>query len=137
MTHYILDACALLSLQLDEPGSETISEIYHEALVGGSSSVAMNITNLLEVYYILYRQKGKNYADSTLDKITNSQITINREMSQALFSEAGRIKASYSMSLAKPVALAQAIISNGALITSDREFKKAEENKESAILWLK
>ena len=93
---------------------------------------------LLEVYYDLCRAYGKERADGFLDEIKQSPIVVNHEISDEIFTEAGRLKASYRISLADSVALAQAIVSGGALITCDHHEFDVIETKESIdFVWIR
>ena len=46
---YVLDACALIALILDEAGADTVSEILNSAY-RGEADAFLNKLNLLEVY---------------------------------------------------------------------------------------
>ena len=54
-----------------------------------------------------------------LSEILKRPIEINSEITDEIFNEAGRLKASYKISFADSFALAQAIVSKGDLLTSD------------------
>jgi len=51
--------------------------------------------NLLEVYYDLFRTYGKERADEINNEIRRLPIQIFHEISDEVFAEAGRLKASY------------------------------------------
>jgi hypothetical protein len=52
--------------------------------------------------------------------------------------EAGRLKSSYKISLADSIALAEASISNGMLITADHhEFDTIEMNERLLFFWIR
>ena len=79
----------------------------------------MNKINLLEVYYNLCRAYGENRADDFVKEINESFIIINHNITDDIFKTAGKLKAEYKVSLADSIALAQAVVINGTLITSD------------------
>jgi predicted nucleic acid-binding protein len=59
-------------------------------------------------------------------------------LSDAVFAVAGRLKASYRISLADAVALAEASVSGGALLTSDHhEFDAIEQKENIRFLWIR
>jgi len=100
----------------------------------------MNKTNLLEVYYGVYREYGKKSADDLFDEIKISPVVIKSNLTDDVFSEAGRFKASYKISLADSIALAEASISGGALMTSDHhEFDIIEQSDAENVkfLWIR
>jgi PIN domain nuclease of toxin-antitoxin system len=50
MTHYVLDACALVAVLKGENGAEAVDDLFQRA-VQGDAALSMSIVNLLEVYY--------------------------------------------------------------------------------------
>jgi len=137
MKRYVLDACALVAFLTGEKGGEHVRLVYREAATG-KAEVYMNAYNLLEVYYGFYRAFGKHLADAMARKLHASKIAIVSELDSAVFAEAGRLKASYKMSLADAVALAQTIVVSGALLTSDHhEFDAVEANEHINFIWIR
>jgi len=134
---YVLDACAMITVLSKEHGADKVVELYKKA-ASGEITLVMNKLNLLEVYYDLYRAYGKERADGFLAVIKQSPIVVNHEISDEIFTEAGRLKASYRISLADSVALAQAIVSGGALLTSDHhEFDVIETKENIVFVWIR
>jgi len=134
MTRYILDACALIAALSDEPGVEMIEPLFLRA----DAEIAMNKLNLLEVYYHVYRRAGAKAADEVLAEIGRSPIRVLAEISNAVFKEAGRLKASYRISLADAVALAEASVSGGSLVTSDHhEFDPVQKAENISFVWIR
>ena len=71
-------------------------------------------------------------------KFKQLPINIYHEISDEIFTEAGRLKASYKISLADSVALAQAIVSGGALLTADHhEFDAIEKHEKIRFEWIR
>jgi predicted nucleic acid-binding protein len=136
---YVIDACALIAAIADEEGSDVLADKFAAAIADGESTIIlMHKINLLEVYYDIFRRAGEQAAKSLLEEMKINPVTIITEVSDALFSEAGRLKATYSVSLADTIALALAKISNARLITSDHhEFDVLEERGESKFLWIR
>jgi len=137
MTTYVLDACAMLAVLADEPGADVVEDIYEKA-TSGEVVLAMNKLNLLEVYYDLIRAYGKDRADEILNEIRRLPIHIYHEITDDVFREAGRIKAFYKISLADSIALAQAMVLDGKLLTSDHhEFNVIERKEPVRIHWIR
>jgi predicted nucleic acid-binding protein len=138
MKHYVLDACALLAVFNKEDGGELVRDIIEQAKTDDATSVRMNIINLLEVYYGLYREYGKEVADNIMYKIKTSPIEIIETITEDVFGEAGRLKASYKISMADSIALAEASVSDGSLVTSDHhEFDVVEMAENISLYWFR
>ena len=137
MKHYVLDACALIALLQDELGADKVSEVLNAANKG-EATIIMHKANLLEVYYDAYRYRSKEQADLMLSEVSKRPITINAEITDEIFVEAGRLKSLYRMSFADSFALAQASVSGGALLTSDHhEFEAAEQQEKIKFAWIR
>jgi len=133
---YVLDACALLALLKDEKGADDVVAAYAKAN-DGEADLIMNKVNLFEVYYGMYYDKGKEYAEKIIDGVKRSIVTVC-EFSDDVFAEAGRLKATYKISLADSVALAQALLSGGALLTADHhEFDAIEGCENICFKWIR
>ena len=133
MSIYILDARALFALLQDESGADKVAAAVIAAN-NGEAEIVMNRINLLEVYYDVYRSRGEEQAKVMLANLKKHRVEINAEITDEIFAEAGRLKASYKISLADSIALAQAIVTGGELLTADhREFDVIEANGREAI----
>jgi PIN domain nuclease of toxin-antitoxin system len=126
---FVLDACALVALLKKEKGADIVASIYQKA-VNKSVNLYVNRLNLLELYYGFYRDKGEAFALHLVKSVERSPIFIS-EFDREIFLEAGRLKATYKISLADSVVLAQAIILNGSVITADHHEFDAIEGKEN------
>ena len=132
-----MDACALLALLRNEPGADIVAATINDTN-NNEAEIIMNKVNLLEVYYDLYRTIGKDKADEVLTEIKKRPLTINAEITDEIFYEAGRLKASHKISLADSFALAQAIVSGGELMTSDHhEFDPIEGQEVIGFCWIR
>jgi len=137
MSRYVLDACALLALLRNEAGADKVVDAVNAAN-SGEAKLIMNKVNLLEVYYDLYRSLGKETADKILTEIKKRPIEINANFTDEIFAEAGRLKATYKISLADSFVLAQAIVSGGDLLTSDHhEFDAVEQQEKIKFDWIR
>ena len=133
---FVLDACALLAVARNEEGASVVVEAYSNAS-SGKAKILMNRVNLFEVYYDFYRHKGKEYADDFVKKVKQSVVQIY-EFDEAIFEEAGRFKASYNISLADSIALAQASVTGGNFLTADHhEFDAIEKHEGIRFHWIR
>jgi predicted nucleic acid-binding protein len=134
---FILDACGLIAFLGDEPGSRVIETLLRRALIK-DCEIYMNIINLLEVYYGIYREDGKDKADEIYNKVVNLPITIIDRLTEEHIKESGRLKASYKISLADSIVLAYGRLNNAKIITSDHhEFDIIDKNKEVSFYWFR
>ena len=134
---YVLDACALIAALSGEDGAAIVEAAYNE-VASGEAEILMNIVNLLEVYYDDYRIHGKNSANKMVAAIMESSTNIVSNIGNDIFAEAGRLKASYRISLADAIVLAQALATNGILLTSDHhEFDVIEATEPIQFMWIR
>ena len=134
---YILDACALVAFLHKETGWENVKSVLISAYEK-NAIIHMHIFNLLEVYYDMYRSIGKENADEKLKMIKRLPIYFNSNLSDNIFTEAGRLKATYKISLADSIVLAQTIVINGTILTCDHhEFDSIEGKESIKFLWLR
>ncbi|MCL2512309.1 MAG: PIN domain-containing protein [Oscillospiraceae bacterium] len=137
MKTYVLDACALIAMLNEENGKEMVKNVLVDAMTG-KAVVIMNKLNLLEVYYDIIRKCGKTSADDMVKTIKDSPIRIKSVITDDVFTEAGRLKASYKISIADSIALAETIVLNGSLLTSDHhEFDVIEKSENISIEWIR
>jgi predicted nucleic acid-binding protein len=134
---YVLDACALISLLLNENGADKVADIYEKAS-SGNAKIIMNAVNVTEVYYNFYRAFGKDTADEMISHLEASVVNIETKIDKDVITEAGRLKVKYKISLADSFAIAQAKVVNGILLTSDHhELETVEANEPIKFLWIR
>jgi len=134
---YIMDACALIAFLRNEQGAETVTSIL-KSTSEGTTEIFMNSVNLLEVFYDIYRSIGKTNAAERLAAIKKLPISIKSNLSDEVFNEAGRLKASYKISLADSIALAETSVWGGKLLTSDHhEFDIIEKQEDINFAWIR
>ena len=134
---YVLDACAVIAALSNEEGAEKVEAAFNE-VVFGKAKIIINVINLLEVYYDDYRVHGKKSADKMIENIIASPTIIITEIEKDIFEEAGRLKATYKISLADALVLAQAIVTKGTLLTSDHhEFDIIETKENIQFMWIR
>jgi predicted nucleic acid-binding protein len=136
--NYLLDACALIAVVLAENGSLSVKNLLDKA-ENGEFSIYMCKVNLLEVYYGVIRDSGVANAEELMRSIDASAIqVVNSLEHDAVFREAGRIKASYKLSLADAIALAYASSMNLTIVTADHhEMDIVEHNEDISFLWIR
>jgi len=137
MTTYVIDACAMLAVLSNEPGADVVEDVYNRA-ASDEVALVMHKLNLLEVYYDLFRAYGKARADEILNDIRVLPIHIYSEITDEILAEAGRLKASYRISLADSIALAQTIVLSGELLTADHhEFDPIDGQELISFHWIR
>jgi len=137
MKRYVLDTCALIALFQDEEGADVVSRTLNAAYKG-EVEVIMHKANFLEVFYEAYRNRGKEEANLIVEEVKKLPVQINPEITDEIFEEAGRLKATHKISFADSFALAQAKVSGGALLTSDHhEFDIIEAKEDIEFAWIR
>lgn len=91
---FVLDACALIAFLNNEEGADKVDITLLKALKE-DCVVYINKINILEVYYGVFREEGKGKAEEILNKILALPLKIIDTLEDAVFKEAGRLKAIY------------------------------------------
>jgi predicted nucleic acid-binding protein len=134
---FILDACALIALLAGESGSENVKKIIQDA-VDGNITLKINQVNLLEVYYKICNVYNQDEANRTMRKLKEFPIEIIIGLKEDVFNEAGKIKSKYKIPLGDSIAVAECIIGNGILVTSDHhDFEKIVKKENLKINWFR
>ena len=134
---YILDACALIALLAGEPGAENVGKIIQDA-IDGNINVKINQINLLEVYYKICNVYNQDEANKVIEKIREFPIEIIIGLKENVFSEAGRIKSKHKIPLGDSIAVAECIVCEGILVTSDHnDIEKIEEAENIKVNWFR
>ena len=137
MKTYVLDACAVIALFDYEKGYDVVLDLIKKAHPS-KFNIVMNRINLLEIYYDLYRSKGKTQAEQLLTKIIKLPIDIHSEFTEEMMREAGRIKVLHKMSLADTIVLAEAVTRGGIVVTADHhEFDVVQDSENIDFLWIR
>ena len=137
MDLYFLDACALIALLSGEKGAENVKTILQKA-IDNKIIVKINQVNLLEVYYHICKIYNQDKANIAINKIKEFPIEIVIGLNENVFNEAGRIKSKYKIPLGDSIVVAECIINNGILVTSDyKDLKKFEEEENIKINWFR
>jgi len=137
MSLYFLDACALIALLSGERGAENVKNILQKA-IDGEIIVKINQINLLEVYYHVCKIYDQNKANIAIKKIKEFPIEIVIGLKENVFNEAGRIKSKYKIPLGDSIVVAECIVNNGILVTSDyKDLAKFEKEENVKINWFR
>jgi len=136
---FVLDACALIAFLDDEEGADKVEDILRKAR-RNECAIYMNKLNILEIYYGIFREDSKEKAEKTLSKILALPIIVIDRLKDDVFKEAGRLKATYKISLADSIVLAEAKIRKASILTTDHhEFDPIdkEEGEEIVFHWIR
>ena len=75
MKRVVLDASAIMTFFEDRPGAQKVQDLLGRA-VEDKIELLMSVVNWGEVYYSIWRTKGKEAAERTLAKIAQLPIEI-------------------------------------------------------------
>jgi predicted nucleic acid-binding protein len=116
------DSEPLLAFFLGEPGAQTVQD-YLSKIQNKQADGYINIINLTEIYYILYRLNPA-LADENISALGNLGLkVISVEDYDELWRNAAKIKAKHSLSLADAFAAATAEKQKSTLVIgTDKEF---------------
>ena len=102
------------------------------------AKLKMNQINLLEVYYNIIKNYDQATANKFLDEIGELPIEILIGLKTDVLREAGRIKIKFKIPLGDSVVVAECIVGNGILVTSDyNDFEKLQEEENITINWFR
>lgn len=116
-----------------EEGSEKVGNIFVDAMEK-DRDVLMTTVNWGEVYYIVFREFGKDKADEIARIIKTFPIKII-DVNIQISKQAAVFKAKNKLSYADCFAAALAKLAKGEVITGDKEFKSVED--EVKIVWIR
>jgi len=117
----VFDTEALLAFYLGEAGGRKV-EKYLARIMKGELKGYLNIINLSELFYILYR-KSPALAEEKEQNLRNYGLKIVPVDDDRLWREAAKIKARHSLSLADAFTAATAKMMKASLLTGrDAEF---------------
>jgi predicted nucleic acid-binding protein len=115
------DSEAILAFYLREDGGEIVKEFLKKVEKGNAEGL-MNIVNLTEIYYILYRKKPV-LAEEKCNAIRIIGVKIVPLEDNGIWRRAAQIKSEYPLSLADAFAVATAEASKSTLVIGgDKEF---------------
>jgi len=118
----VFDTEVLLAYYLGEPAGKKVENLLRETMRRENTSY-LNIVNLMELYYILYR-KSPDLADDKEANLRGYGVEIVPVDDDTLWREAARIKAAHAISLADSLAAATAKMKKAKLLVGrDEEFQ--------------
>jgi predicted nucleic acid-binding protein len=132
---YVLDACAMLARLNKEPEADTVDGLINQCATG-EIELFMSAVQVVEVYYNWMHVRGHEAADDFLEKTYASHLQIIDTLPKPVVRMAGRLKVSYSISLADAFACATAMSLGAALVTKDHEIETVEQNETLSVFWI-
>lgn len=119
----VFDTEALLIFYLGEKGSDVVEDLL-EKIQGRETKGFLNVVNLTEFYYILYR-KDPAIADEKVGNLRAYGLKIVPVADDRIWREAGRIKGEHAISFADAFAAATAVVKGDKLVVGrDKDFEK-------------
>ena len=114
--NYVLDACEMIALLLQEPGEEIV---WARLLEHGATSFAHSV-NLCEVFYDFYRDSGEAAASGAIEDLRWLGVAERNDLDEAFWRDVGTLKGTYRrVSLADCCAITLTKRVGGMLLTSD------------------
>jgi len=119
----VFDTEALLIFYLGEDGADIVEDLFQK-IQNKEMRGFLNIVNLTEFYYILYRKKPA-IAEEKVRNLKAYGIEIVPLTDDGIWREAGKIKGEHAISLADAFAVATAIVKRDKLVVGrDEDFEK-------------
>lgn len=132
MKRYVLDASALMTFFEDRRGAHKVEVLLVEASES-KRLLHMSVVNWGEVYYSIWRARGKSAAGEKIRQIAQLPIElIDVNLPSAKL--AAGFKAQFGLAYADCFAAVVAHQHKAALVTSDRDFEAIE--KAVSVLWV-
>jgi len=118
----VFDTEALLAYYLGEPTGKEVTRLLVEVQEGKVKGY-INIVNLTELYYILYRRRPE-VAEEKERNLRGYGLKVVPVTDDKLWKEAAKIKGQYALSLADAFAAATTKAKQASLVTGrDKEFE--------------
>jgi predicted nucleic acid-binding protein len=111
----VLDACALIAYIRDEQGAERVESL----LVDQQNQCYVHAINMCEVYYLLFRAFGEARAKQAVDDIRGAGVQVYEHVSEALWMDAGHLKAVLGIPIADSYVAALSRALGGEVVTTD------------------
>lgn len=131
MNPVVLDASAVMAYFDDRPGAAQVGELFDQA-IDGKRSLLMSVVNWGEVFYTVWRDRGRAPAENVAAEIARLPIEIV-DADVFLTRIAAEFRAEYKLPYADCFAASLAREKNADLATADKDFVKIE--KQLKILW--
>ncbi|MBI1955081.1 MAG: type II toxin-antitoxin system VapC family toxin [Acidobacteria bacterium] len=131
MKRVVLDASAVMTFFEDRPGAEKVQELLGRA-VEGRLDLSMSAVNWGEVYYSIWRAKGRDAAERTITEIAQLPVEIVAADFE-LTKLAAELRAQHKLPYADCFAAALAQQRKAIVATADKDFTPVEQIVN--ILW--
>jgi predicted nucleic acid-binding protein len=115
-TPYVLDTSAILTLLEDEEGAQRVESLLRR------EEMLLPFLTLLETYYITLQEQSEDVADQRYALLKQLPATILWNVDEPTLLTAGRLKASYHLSLADALIAAFAVRHRAVLVHKDPEM---------------
>jgi len=132
---YVLDSYAVIGYLENESFSDRIQHALTQAKKG-NLRLYFHAIHLGEVYYITWREQGRNVAELAYARIKALPLNLIDRIDEELLLTAAGLKARHPLSYADCFAAALAMIKNCHLLTGDPEFRSLEKEAMLSIEWL-
>lgn len=137
MRAYVADACALIAYLFDEEGASLFESLLLKAR-NKDIDMIMHVANLGEVYYDIVKRNDAATAQETYKEVKQLPIRFEDRISDQMVYKMGEVKTSFRISYADAFVVAQAILSDAELLTTDhKEFEPLEQAGIVKIKWLR
>lgn len=134
INNIIFDACALIAFLNNEAGTDIVESI----LIDGKNKCFVHAVNLCEVFYEFLRAGDEALAQSVIDDILLTGLTVREDMDMEFWKQIGRYKVRGRISLADCFCISLAIRLDGEIITSDRhEFEEISNKKLAKVKFIR
>ncbi len=121
-------------LQNEKPAADKVRQMLEDA-ERGRLQLRMNIVNVGEVFYLVYRRRGPAMARALLAQFKTMPLAILPAPNK-LVMEASEIKGRYPVSYADAFAVATAIREHARLVTGDPELRVLQGRGVVELEWL-
>jgi len=123
----VFDTEALLIFYLGEEGAAVVEDLL-KRIQNKELKGFLNVVNLTEFYYILYR-RNPAVAEEKVKHLRAYGLEIVPVMDDGIWREAGKIKGEHGVPLADAFALATALVKKDKLVIGkDKDFKEVRVN---------
>ena len=117
----VLDSWAVLALVLGESKAALVVRRHLRRANTGNTRLLLNVVNLAEVHYRVWRTLGEQRADEVWSLVHGLPVDIV-PVKEPLAREAARVKALHPVSLADAFAVATARLNAAPILTGDPEI---------------
>jgi len=129
MITYTIDACAIIALLYDEHGSNLVGEIFEQA-TNNEAILIMHKVNLLEVFNIISRREGIQYAIEIYEDLLQSPIQFFDTLTMPFFIEFANVRKQYKIHFTDAFIVVTNLIHGhkGTILTSDHYFDEIKNH---------